>query len=106
MAYFAREEAGPVERAEWQVIGRLYSTAGGKTVHVRHRVRQAAGRDRHPDVGCAGFSVLSLGIANDAKVLALLANFASRSLRRSALEYSRMLLTGTQLGHNSNSARF
>ena len=23
------------ERAEWQVIGRLYSTAGGKTVHVR-----------------------------------------------------------------------
>ena len=53
-----------------------------------------------------GFSVLSLGIANDAEVLALLANFASRSLRLSALEYSRMLLTGTQLGHNSNSARF
>jgi hypothetical protein len=23
------------ERAEWQVIGRPYSTAGGKTVHVR-----------------------------------------------------------------------
>ncbi len=23
------------ERSEWQVIGRPYSTAGGKTVHVR-----------------------------------------------------------------------
>ena len=41
------------ERSEWQVIGRPYTTAGGKTVHVSRGVGEAAGSGRHSDLGRA-----------------------------------------------------